>query len=66
MYFFIFVQFLLEYINYQVHSPCVDLRPGDRSFFAKGPPPSSFCLAQFEAHGPPSAMAVRKIVEYLH
>ena len=25
----------------QVHSLCVDSRPGDRSFFAKGPPSSS-------------------------
>ena len=48
----------------QVHSLCVDLRPGDRLRLAKGPPhhshPSLFCQAQSEAHGPPSAMAVRK------
>ena len=47
----------------QVHSLCVDSRPGDRLRLAKGdPPPSSFffCQAQSEAHGPPSAMAVRK------
>ena len=25
-------------------------------------PPSSFCQAQSEAHGPPSAMAVRQII----
>ena len=47
----------------QVHSLCVDSRPGDRLRLAKGDPPSLFffCQAQSEAHGPPSAMAVRKI-----
>ena len=45
----------------QVHSLCVDLRPGDRLRLAKGPPhPLFFCQAQSEAHGPPSAMDVRK------
>ena len=51
----------------QVHSLCVDSRPGDRLrlVFAKGPCinpciiPPSFC--QCEAHSLPSAMAVRKI-----
>ena len=28
----------------QVHSLCVDSRPGERSFFAKGPPSSSSSL----------------------
>ena len=49
--------------NKQVHSLCVDSRPGDRLWLAKGdPPPSSsfFCQTQSEAHSPPSAMAVRK------
>ena len=49
----------------QVHSLCVDSRPSDRLRLAKGPPPHPlfffFCQAQSEAHGPPSAMAVRKI-----
>ena len=50
----------------QVHSLCVDSRPGDRLRLAKGDPPPSlfffFCQAQSEALGPPSAMAVRKTV----
>ena len=34
---------------------------GSGFFFAKGHPPHpSLCQAQSEAHGPPSAMAVRK------
>ena len=48
----------------QVHSLCVDSRPGDRLRLAKGPfiiHYPSFCQAQYEANGPPSAMAVRKI-----
>ena len=42
----------------QVHSLCVDSRPGDRLRLA--PSLFFFCQAQSEAHGPPSAMAVRK------
>ena len=59
---FIFVIYIWVYE--QVHSLCVDSRPGDLLRLAKGPPhhshPSLFCQAQSEAHGPPSAMAVRK------
>ena len=50
-------------VKEQVHSLCVDSRPGDRLRLAKGPHsphPLFFCQAQSEAHGPPSAMAVRK------
>ena len=46
----------------QVHSLCVDSRPGDRLRLAKGPGLPQ-CQAQSEAHGPPSAMAVRKRVQ---
>ena len=34
--------------------------PADFSLTVNHPPPPSLCQAQSEAHGPPSAMAVRK------
>ena len=51
----------------QVHSLCVDSRPGDRSFFAKGPPSSSLIPHHCVKHSLKltarlSAMAVRKTV----